>query len=86
VAQAGWIEVGDEGDGIPPADRAQVFEPFHRLQQGGRGAGRGAGLGLDLVQKIMRLHGGYAEAVGGLSSGACLRLVFPAAGTPAGSA
>jgi signal transduction histidine kinase len=91
VAQAGWIEVGDEGDGIPPADRAQVFEPFHRLQQGGRGAGRGAGLGLDLVQKIMRLHGGYAEAVGGLSGGglsggACLRLVFPAADMPAGSA
>lgn len=73
VARAGSIEVCDEGSGIPIEEREQVFEPFCRLQQGGRGAG----LGLDLVQKIMRLHGGYAEAVDGPSEGACLRMVFP---------
>ncbi|MDO9427158.1 MAG: HAMP domain-containing sensor histidine kinase [Methylobacterium sp.] len=73
VARAGWIEVCDEGDGIAPNQRDQIFEPFHRLRQGGRGAG----LGLDLVQRIMRLHGGHAEVVAGPSSGACVRLVFP---------
>lgn len=73
VARAGWIEVCDEGGGIPADEREQVFEPFYRLQQGGRGAG----LGLDLVQKIMRLHGGHAEAVDGPSAGACLRMTFP---------
>ncbi|MGL5165099.1 MAG: sensor histidine kinase [Afipia sp.] len=79
VARAGWIEVGDEGGGIPIEEREQVFEPFYRLQQGGRGAG----LGLDLVQKIMRLHGGHAEAVDGPSGGACLRMMFPdARGVP----
>ncbi len=75
VARAGWIEVCDDGDGIPPAEREQVFEPFHRLKQGGRGAG----LGLDLVQRIMHLHGGYAEVADGPSKGACLRMVFPKA-------
>jgi signal transduction histidine kinase len=75
VARAGWIEVCDDGDGIPPAEREQVFEPFHRLKQGGRGAG----LGLDLVQRIMQLHGGYAEVADGPSKGACLRMVFPKA-------
>ncbi|WP_316165783.1 MULTISPECIES: HAMP domain-containing sensor histidine kinase [unclassified Bradyrhizobium] len=73
VARAGWIEVCDEGNGIPSTDHHQVFEPFYRLRQGGRGAG----LGLDLVQKIMRLHGGHAEIVVGPSKGACLRMVFP---------
>lgn len=75
VARAGWIEVCDEGDGIPADEREQVFEPFHRLKQGGRGAG----LGLDLVQRIMHLHGGYAEVADGPSKGACLRMVFPQA-------
>jgi signal transduction histidine kinase len=73
VARAGWIEVCDEGGGIAVEEREQVFEPFYRLQQGGRGAG----LGLDLVQKIMCLHGGHAEAVDGPSAGACLRMTFP---------
>lgn len=73
VARAGWIDVCDEGEGIPLAEREQVFEPFYRLKQGGRGAG----LGLDLVQKIMRLHGGQAEVAIGPSKGACMRMVFP---------
>lgn len=75
VACAGWIEVSDEGAGIPSDQIDQVFEPFHRARQGGKGAG----LGLDLVQRIMRLHGGHAEVVAGPSAGACMRLVFPVA-------
>ncbi|WP_024881923.1 HAMP domain-containing sensor histidine kinase [Methylosinus sp. LW3] len=74
VASAGWIDVCDEGDGIPPEEHEQVFEPFYRLSH----AGSGAGLGLDLVQKIMRLHGGHVEIAAGPSRGACLRMVFPA--------
>jgi len=73
VARVGWIEVCDDGGGIPAAEREQIFEPFYRLQQGGRGAG----LGLDLVQKIMYLHGGRAEVIDGPSGGACLRMTFP---------
>ncbi len=76
VAAAGWMEVCDEGAGIPPDRREQVFEPFHRLRQGGSGAG----LGLDLVQRIMRMHGGRAEVAAGPSMGACMRLVFPMKG------
>lgn len=73
VACAGWIEVSDEGAGIPSDQLDQVFEPFHRARQGGKGAG----LGLDLVQRIMHLHGGHAEVVAGPSTGAYMRLVFP---------
>lgn len=73
VSAAGWLEVCDEGKGVPEAEREQIFEAFHRL----RHDGRGVGLGLDLVQKIMRLHGGHAEVRTGPSAGACFRLTFP---------
>ncbi len=73
VTKAGSIEVCDDGDGIAPEQREQILEPFRRLQPGGRGAG----LGLDLVQSIMRLHGGRIEVDQAPSGGACMRMVFP---------
>lgn len=73
VARAGWIEVCDEGVASRSKSVNRCLNCSDRLQQGGRGAG----LGLDLVQKIMRLHGGHAEAVDGPSGGACLRMMFP---------
>lgn len=72
VTTAGRIEVHDDGNGIPPEEREQIFEPFRRLHPGGRGAG----LGLDLVQTIMRLHGGRIEVDRAPSGGACMRMVF----------
>ncbi|MCC8953500.1 HAMP domain-containing histidine kinase [Bradyrhizobium sp. Pear77] len=75
VTTIGCIEVCDDGDGIPPDEREQIFEPFRRLHPGGRGAG----LGLDLVQSIMRLHGGRIEVDQTPSGGACMRMVFPKA-------
>lgn len=73
LTTSGRIEVCDDGDGIPPDEREQILEPFRRLHPGGRGAG----LGLDLVQSIMRLHGGRIEVDQAASGGACMRMVFP---------
>ncbi len=50
------IEVGDNGPGIPEADRKRVLDRFVRLE-----ASRsepGSGLGLSLVDAVTRLHGG----------------------------
>jgi signal transduction histidine kinase len=41
------IRVRDTGPGVPPADRAHIFEPFHTR-------GIGAGLGLAVVRRISR--------------------------------
>ena len=48
------IDVTDDGPGIPPERRADVFARFHR-EAGGRGDGYG--LGLSIVQRVAQLHG-----------------------------
>lgn len=73
VTRSGWIEVADEGAGVPEPEREHVFEPFRRLRQDGRGVG----LGLDLVRRTMGLHGGRVEIVPTADRGACFRLAFP---------
>lgn len=71
--QMGEIEVCDEGDGIAAGETERIFEAFHRL----RHDGKGAGLGLNLVQEIVRLHGGQVTAINVPAGGACLRLTIP---------
>ena len=54
------LEVIDAGPGIPEAERERVFAPFYRLA--GTAGSKGAGLGLSIVRRIARLHGGEATA------------------------
>jgi len=53
------IEVIDRGIGIPEADRAQLFEAFHRCSNVGETPG--TGLGLVIVKRCAELHGGCVE-------------------------
>jgi two-component system sensor histidine kinase TctE len=48
------LVVEDSGPGIPPAERALVFEPFYRILDNGS---EGSGLGLAIVREIARQHG-----------------------------
>jgi two-component system nitrogen regulation sensor histidine kinase GlnL len=50
------IEVEDNGKGIPEDIRACIFDPFVSTKR------NGSGLGLSLVAKIIRDHGGLVEA------------------------
>ena len=52
------IIVEDHGVGIPPEHAAQVFERFHRVDPARAAETGGAGLGLAIVRRIARLHGG----------------------------
>ena len=51
-----WIEVSDEGIGIPPGDQANIFEDFFRARNVGDVSG--AGLGLSIAKKIVDAHQG----------------------------
>ncbi len=52
------IVVEDHGVGIPPEHAARVFERFYRVDPSRAAASGGAGLGLAIVRRIARLHGG----------------------------
>ena len=52
------IAVEDHGIGIPPEHAAQIFERFHRVDPARAAETGGAGLGLAIVRRIVRLHGG----------------------------
>ncbi|WP_342236282.1 sensor histidine kinase [Inquilinus sp. OTU3971] len=53
------MEISDEGPGIPPAQREDVFEPFYRVLP----RRSGAGLGLNLVRQIVQRHSGQVSIV-----------------------
>jgi signal transduction histidine kinase len=72
------IVVEDDGPGIPPEEREQVFEAFHRLDRSRDRATGGFGLGLAIAQKAMRLHGGMIVADAAALGGARFVLRFPA--------
>jgi signal transduction histidine kinase len=70
------IEVTDEGPGIPPDQRARVFERFTR---GERAAGHsgGTGLGLAIAQWVVELHGGSISVVDAPAPGCRIRVELP---------
>ena len=69
------IRVEDRGDGIAPVDLPHVFEPFYR----GRNAQtRGSGLGLAVVDRVARMHGGSISVTKGRERGAEFILRLPA--------
>jgi len=70
--------VDDDGPGIPPDQRAAVFDRFRRLDGGRARDAGGAGLGLAIVQAIARAHGGRAWAGAAPSGGARFVLAIPA--------
>ena len=52
------VNVDDDGPGIAPEQREEVFRPFHRLDQARNQDHGGAGLGLAIARDIARSHGG----------------------------
>jgi two-component system, NtrC family, nitrogen regulation sensor histidine kinase NtrY len=50
------VVVSDNGPGLPPGDRSQLFMPYYSTK------GRGSGLGLAIVRRIIVEHGGSIVA------------------------
>ena len=80
TGDAAVLEVADDGPGIPPELRDQVFDRFVR----GAGpadvaTGPGTGLGLAIVRAVADSHGGEVEAAESESGGALFRVRLPLA-------
>jgi two-component system osmolarity sensor histidine kinase EnvZ len=52
------VIVDDDGPGIPPESREEVFKPFVRLDEARNLDASGTGLGLAIARDIARSHGG----------------------------
>ncbi|MBX9634017.1 MAG: hypothetical protein K2X44_03465, partial [Magnetospirillum sp.] len=68
------LRVSDQGPGIPAELRSVVFQRFWRSDR----RTSGAGLGLAIVQRTMRAHGGEVVIEDAEGGGAQFRIDFPA--------
>lgn len=70
------VQVRDEGIGIPESELEQVFQPFFRSSNAMEIGGHG--IGLSLVERIMRLHGGKIEVKSVVGKGTSFTAFFSA--------
>lgn len=75
------VVVADDGPGIPPAQRARVFERFARVDSARDRPAGGTGLGLAIVGTIVAAHGGTVR-VADAPVGARFEVTLPAGGPP----
>ncbi|MEV7288666.1 HAMP domain-containing sensor histidine kinase [Streptomyces sp. NPDC093252] len=74
------VEVADDGDGVPEADRERIFERFVRLDDARSRDDGGAGLGLAIARDVAVRHGGTLTVGTGPAGGARFTLRLPLAG------
>jgi len=75
-----WLEVADNGPGIPADERERVFDRFYR--RSGQNPS-GSGLGLAIVRTIARRHKAQVRLNDTPGGGLTARIVFPGTARPA---
>jgi len=70
------LTVDDSGPGIPVAERERVFDPFYRGAEA-RAGGSGFGLGLPILRRVARAHGGDVRVLDSPLGGARFVLRLP---------
>lgn len=80
------LDVLDDGPGIPPADRAQLFDRFYRLASTAEQGIPGSGLGLAIAKSVAESHSGTIEIVDTPGWSTTFRVHLPAVPVPAGAA
>jgi two-component system sensor histidine kinase GlrK len=71
------LDVADMGSGIPPEERARVFEAFYTGRPPAGVQVKGTGIGLSVVLEFVNAHGGTIEIVDGEFPGAHFRIRMP---------
>jgi signal transduction histidine kinase len=68
-----FVEVEDDGPGIPAEDRDRIFEPFFTTKE----VGKGTGLGLSICYSIVKRHKGEMSALCASPKGTLFRVSLP---------
>ena len=66
-----WLSIADTGCGIPQDQIKRIFEPFFTTKK------KGSGLGLMIVQRIIRAHGGRIDLESRVGQGTTFRIWLP---------
>jgi signal transduction histidine kinase len=62
------LEIRDNGPGVPPENRSEIFKPYFTTQK------QGTGLGLAVVQQIILAHSWEIECLPNEPKGAVFRI------------
>jgi two-component system, NtrC family, sensor histidine kinase HydH len=66
-----FLEVADNGPGIPPEQRDRIFDPYFTTKP------QGTGLGLPLAHKIVEAHGGEIRVAVKAGGGTVMTVLLP---------
>jgi len=71
------LSVEDNGVGIPAEHLARIFDRYVRISNPETASARGLGLGLNLVQTLVKAHGGTVDVESLPGKGSRFRVLFP---------
>lgn len=77
-----WVQVRDQGPGVPADELESIFEAFVQSSRTKSGAG-GTGLGLTISRRILQAHDGRIQASNRPEGGAVFEFCLPAIAVPA---
>lgn len=75
-----WLEVADNGIGIPSQDRERIFERFYRVDKARSRESGGTGLGLSIAKEIIKRHEGVLSMVDQDGPGTTVRMALKVGG------
>ena len=75
-----WMEVCDDGIGIPEKDRDRIFDRFYRVDKARSRESGGTGLGLSIAKEIVQRHHGTIGLAPHQGPGTTVRLTLPIGG------
>ena len=72
-----FINIEDNGPGIPEEEYENVFKPFYKMDKGRADSKSSVGLGLSIASDIIRSHGGNIKLEKSKLSGLGVRIFLP---------
>ena len=73
-----FINISDDGPGIPKEEYNNVFKPFYKVNKGRADSKSSVGLGLSIASDIVRSHGGNINLEKSKLNGLCVKIFLPA--------